>query len=123
MLDITDVSAVIDQYATATLAGDRTTLDALLDTDYTFVSASAQVVDRERRLTALATSPDVLTDLTFSDLDVRVVDSVAIVRATFRAEFRPHLRRAHPDRGVCTLVLSRHSGRWRLTHQHNSHGS
>lgn len=122
-MNITDVSAVVDHYATAILAGDRTMLDALLDTDYKFVSASAQVVDRERRLTTLATSPDVLADLTFSDIDVRVVHSVAIVRVTFRAEFQPHLRRAHPDRRVSTLILSRHSGKWLLKHQHNSHES
>ena len=117
------MSAVLNQYSAAILAGDRAALDTLLDADYEFVSAHARVVDRERRLTTLTASPGNLADLTFSNLDVRVVDSVAIVRADFRAEFRPHTGRTDPDRGVSTLVFSRHGALWRLRHQHNSHDS
>jgi ketosteroid isomerase-like protein len=120
-VDVPEISAVINRYAAAVLTGDRATLDALLGTDYEFISAHAQVIERERRLTTLAASSAILADLTFSNLDVRVVDSVAVVRADFSAEFRPHTGRTDPDRGVSTLVLSRDGDNWRLRHQHNSH--
>jgi uncharacterized protein (TIGR02246 family) len=123
VVSIDEVSAVVDQYTAAIVAGDCAALDALLDTDYVFVSAHAQVFNRERRLATLAASPEHLADLTLSNLDIRVVDSVAIVRAGFRAEFRPLNGRTDSDRGVSTLVLSRQGNRWRLRHQHNSHDS
>jgi ketosteroid isomerase-like protein len=118
-----EISAVLSQYRVAILAGDRAALDALLDGDYEFVSAQARVVDRDRRLATLAANPEILADLTFNDVDIRLADSVAIVRASFQAEFAPHTGRTAADRGVSTLVLSRHGEGWRLRHQHNSHSS
>ena len=123
MVSIDEVSAVVDRYAAAIVAGDCAALDALLDTDFEFVSAHAQVINRERRLATLAASHEHLADFTHSNLDIRVVDSVAIVRADFRAEFRPCNGHTDPDRGVSTLVFSRQGDRWRLRHQHNSHVS
>jgi ketosteroid isomerase-like protein len=120
---VAGIAAVLDQYRAAILAGDRAALDTLLDTDYEFVSAHARVMDRERRLTALAASAGNLADLTFSNLDIRMIDNVVIVRADFRAEFRPHTGRLAPDHGVSTLVLSHNGNCWRLRHQHNSHGT
>jgi ketosteroid isomerase-like protein len=120
---VAGIAAALDRYRAAILAGDRAALDALLDTDYEFVSAHARVMDRERRLTALTASAGNLADLAFSNLDIRMIDSVVIVRADFRAEFRPHAGRADPDHGVSTFVLSRNGNNWRLRHQHNSHGT
>ena len=122
-MSTSEIAAVLARYAAAILAGDHVALDTLLDADYEFISNHARVVDRERRLTTLTASPGILSDLTFSDLDVRIVESVAIVRADFSAVFQPHSGRTDPDRGVSTLILSRHGDRWRLRHQHNSHGS
>jgi|SRR5216683_1635113 uncharacterized protein (TIGR02246 family) len=121
MVNAAEVATVLDHYAAAILAGDHATLDALLDADYQFVSARAQVVGRDQRLTTLAASPQILASLTFSDLDVRFTGSVALVRAAFIAEFRPHTGRTDPDHGISTFVFSRDHGRWRLRHQHNSH--
>jgi ketosteroid isomerase-like protein len=120
---VAGIAAVLNKYRVAILAGDRPALDTLLDTDFEFVSANARVMDRERRLTALAASAPNLADLTFSNLDIRMIDNVVIVRADFHAEFRPHTGRVNRDHGVSTIVLSRTGDSWRLRHQHNSHGT
>jgi hypothetical protein len=114
--------ALLEHYAAATLAGDRPALDALLDPDYRFVSAQAKTFGRERRLAALAASPDLLASLVFSDPEVRPIgEDAAIVRADFTARFHPSAGRPGPERGVSTLVFVRRGERWLLRHQHNSH--
>jgi ketosteroid isomerase-like protein len=122
-VSVADVSAVLERYRRAIIAGDRGCLDELLDDDYQFISARAGVVDREQRLTALVAGYGHLADLAFSNVHIRLVGGVALVRAHFRADFRPHTGRTDPDRGVSTLVFSRCADRWRLYHQHNSHES
>jgi ketosteroid isomerase-like protein len=122
-VSVADVFDVLDRYRRAIIAADRGCLDELLDDDYQFISAHATVVDRERRLTALVAGYGHLADLAFSNVDIRLVAGVAVVRAHFRAEFRPHTGRTDPDRGVSTLVFARRAERWRLHHQHNSHES
>ncbi|HEX8005649.1 MAG TPA: nuclear transport factor 2 family protein, partial [Trebonia sp.] len=118
-----EIAAAVDRYAAAILAGDRAALDELLDPGYQFVSAHAHVVGRERRLNVLAGSPQSLAAFTFASPDVRIVGDVAIVCASFTAEFQAGTGRAGPDQGITTLVFSRSHGRWRLRHQHNSHDS
>lgn len=120
-MSVPELAAILSQYAAAILGGDREALDVLLDADYQFVSAQARVVDRDRRLTTLTASPQILTRLTFSDADVRITDTVAIVQAAFTAEFKAHTGRTKPDRGISTLVFFYRHGHWRLRHQHNSH--
>jgi ketosteroid isomerase-like protein len=72
-------------------------------------------------LTTLTAGPEILARLTFSDLDVRITGTVALVRAAFTAEFHAHTGRTQPDRGISTLVFFYRQGHWRLRHQHNSH--
>lgn len=122
-MSVADLSAVLERYRTAIIAGDRGCLDELLDDDYQFISARGGVVGREQRLTALVAGHGHLADLAFSNVQIRLVAGVAVVRAHFRADFRPDTGRTGPDRGVSTFVFARCADRWRLHHQHNSHES
>lgn len=88
-MSVADVSAVLERYRTAIIAGDRGCLDELLDDDYQFISARGGVVGREQRLTALVAGHGHLADLAFSNVQIRLVAGVAVVRAHFRADFRP----------------------------------
>jgi hypothetical protein len=100
---------MLDRYRTAIIAGDGGALDELLEDDYQFISARARVVDREHRLTALVAGHEHLADLTFSCVDIRLIDGIALVRARCTTNTTATIPDPNAHRGAGQAVGQTHS--------------
>lgn len=78
------ITALEEQWRTATLNGDAATMDKLLSDDYVGISWTGQVNTKQMQLDRTRSHALAITSMQLSDIKVKVVESVAIV--TSRAE-------------------------------------
>ena len=76
------VASLEQQWRTATLAADTSTIDKLLSDDYVGISWTGQVSTKTMQLDRLRNHALVLSKLDISDMKVKVVGSIAIVTCT-----------------------------------------
>lgn len=78
------VAALEEQWRTATLSGDVTSLDKLLADDYIGITATGEVNTKSQQLDRMRKWSRIVTAFRISDMKVKMIDSTAIV--TSRAE-------------------------------------
>lgn len=110
-----EIEEVEEQWRTAQLAGDVTTMDKLLADDYFGISVAGQLNNKTQQLERLQKRMFVMTKIDTSDVKIKLVGRVAIVTSLARVE---GTNDGEPMKGEFryTRIYKRYpDGSWKIT--------
>lgn len=110
-----EIEAAEEQWRTAQLAGDVSTMDKLMAEDYFGISVTGQLNDKMQQLERLKSRTLVITKIDVSEVKIKLVGRVAIVTSLAEIEGRNE-GEALKGRFRYTRVYRRYAdGSWKIT--------
>ncbi len=109
------VEQLEEQWRTAQLAGDVSTMDKMLADDYVGITMSGQVATKSQQLNRIRSHAFVLTRLDLEEMKVKLVGPVAIVTVHARVEGTSEGARVDGEYRYTRIYDRLPNGAWKIT--------
>lgn len=110
-----EIEKLEDEWRTAQLSGDISTMDRMLADDYVGITMTGQVTTKVQQLARLRSRTLVITRLDLQDRKVKLAGQVAIVTVKARVEGRSDVRRIDGEYRYTRIYHQLASGAWKIT--------
>ena len=104
-----------EQWRTAQLSGDITTMDHMLSEDYVGITMTGQVTTKVQQLSRLRNHVFVLTRLDMQEMKIKLIGQVAIVTVRARVEGKSEIEPIDGEYRYTRIYHQVPSGAWKIT--------
>ena len=104
-----------EQWRTAQLSGDITTMDHMLSEDYVGITMTGQVTTKVQQLSRLRNHVFVLTRLDMQDMKIKLIGQVAIVTVRAKVEGKSEIEPIDGEYRYTRIYHQIPSGAWKIT--------